>query len=82
MSIRTWYWIALGIWCVTGLPFYVLSEGFAGDDAFTLLGFLRSLNPPTSSWAAFSTWLVPTMIILCPLLLLPFAFSRTPRSEG
>ena len=66
------------MWCVTGLPIYLLGEGMAGDDAFSLGGLVESLKPPTSSWDAFATWLVPTIMVFFPVLLLPLAVRRRP----
>jgi uncharacterized membrane protein YhaH (DUF805 family) len=81
MKIRKWYWIALFIWAMTGLPLYIGSQGMFGQSIFDVFGFISGLAVPTSSWDAFITWFIPILIIFFPLLLLPWAFSRRPKAD-
>jgi hypothetical protein len=78
--IKRWYYLVLFTWMLTGLPIYVLGEGFAGPEygAFTLKRFFKTLVPPVGSTDAFVSWLIPTILVLLPILLLPWAISKVP----
>lgn len=77
MKVRLgrWYWLVWVIWLGTGLPIYVVGEGFAGPEhgAFTVDAFLRSLIPQTGSLEVFAGWGIGTTLILLPVLSFPFA---------
>ena len=76
MTIQKWYWWLLGVWCFTGLPIYLLSQGMAGAPAYDVIGFLRQIGTlPLDNWDAFITRAVPTVLVLAQLLL-PFALRR------
>jgi hypothetical protein len=77
LRIRKWYLGVLSIWLVTGLPIYLLSQGmFGGPDAFTLRAFWELLKPRLGSALGLYEWLTTTILILLPLLCLPWAFRR------
>ena len=76
MRLRRWYWVVLGIWVFTGLPIYLLSRGMFGESILDIVGFVGSLRVPTSSWDAFITWFIPTLLVLLPLLAMPLAITR------
>ena len=59
--MRRWYWIALIVWCLTGLPILLLAIGFGGGH----------LSWPTSDTAL--PWATAGLIILSPVILFPFA---------
>jgi hypothetical protein len=57
----------------TGLPIYLLSQGFSGaESAFTLNFFLKGLTPPTRA-EPLIYWAIATTLVLLPLLAIPFA---------
>jgi hypothetical protein len=58
--MKKWYWIVVAVWCFTGLPVLLLGIGFAGG--------MPSL--PTADTVI--PWMVGWLLILAPLLLLPF----------
>ncbi|MEA3052854.1 MAG: hypothetical protein QOG72_1757 [Sphingomonadales bacterium] len=58
--MKKWYWIAIAIWCVTGLPVLLLGIGFAGG---------------IPSWPTADTtlpWMLAWLLIFAPLILFPF----------
>jgi uncharacterized membrane protein YhaH (DUF805 family) len=75
IRIKRWYWVVVGVWLVTGLPIYLIGQGFAGPDngAFTLSLLLRSLRPPLSDIGVFLEWLLIVLLMFLPLILLPWA---------
>jgi uncharacterized membrane protein YhaH (DUF805 family) len=81
VRVRRWYWGVLLIWLGTGLPIYVIGEGFAGPEngAFTLTAFLRSLAPPSGGVDIITPWAIGTALILLPILALPAAIRITRR---
>lgn len=70
-----WYKYVIFIWLLTGLPIYILGQGFMGIEqgAFTWESLLINLQPPTKNIGAFITWLIPTVLIFLPILAAPFA---------
>lgn len=76
MVIRRWYWAVLALWCVTGLPIYALGQGMAGDSVFDVFAAARDFNVPTDDLFLFLTRLVPWLIVLMPVVALPFALKR------
>ena len=77
LKVARWYMWVLLTWALSGLPIYVIGQGFVGtkNGAFTLEGFFASLAYPLpiNSLTAFLTWLVPTILMLLPILTIPFA---------
>ena len=75
IKIRRWYWGIMAVWAITGLPIYLIGQGFAGPEhgAFTIGLLVRSLTPPAFDSPAFTYWLIGTTLQLLPLLMLPFA---------
>lgn len=59
--MKTWYWVVVAIWAVTGLPGLLLGLAF-GEGA---------LSWPTADTAL--QWLLAWVWIASPLLLLPIA---------
>ena len=70
------YFAVLVLWAITGLPIIVLAIRIAGDSLLSLDGLLTVLSPPLESAEALLTWLMAWVIILYPLILLPFALRR------
>jgi uncharacterized membrane protein YhaH (DUF805 family) len=78
-KLRKWYWAVVAVWCVTGLPLYLLGQGFAGPEkgAFTLSLLIESLTPPANASAgALINILLFGLVILLPLVAFPFAITR------
>jgi hypothetical protein len=70
MRIKKRFFCILLLWVFTGLPIFIVGNGFLGDDAFTLRGVIGALRPDTESMGAFLSWFVGWALILFPLLII------------
>ena len=72
MRFPAWFWIAMGVWLVIGLPSFILAQGFRGH--FSLLPdpppFLYSDHLIDQTLGTF-TWAVATLIAYLPVFVIP-----------
>lgn len=76
IRVRRWFWGVVVFWVFTGLPIFIIGSGFSGPNPYSFGNLVRSLMPDLSSLTAFVTWLLAWVLILLPLLLVPFAVHR------
>jgi uncharacterized membrane protein YhaH (DUF805 family) len=82
MRLKSWFWLVLLAWCVTGLPIAVIGVGFAGDTLASAGGLLNALRPPLSSVSLFVEWLTTLIFVLMPVLALPWAIGRRQKDSA
>ena len=72
MKTPTWFWVAMGVWLVLGLPGFILGQGFRGH--FSLLP-----DPPLIFYSPHLLdqivgtllWLIMLPIVYMPLFAIP-----------
>lgn len=79
MTIRPWFWWVLAIWVFTGLPFFLITWGFSGNPMASLEDVMRFFRAPymreNPDYLGSS---IRSLIMLAPVMALPFAIRRRP----
>ena len=73
--LQKWYFAVLGLWCLTGLPALVFGIGMVGTD-YSLGEWLQIFVPHEFGLIALVTWFLSLIVVVYPLLILPFAIER------
>jgi hypothetical protein len=74
MAMKGWYKKLLLTWAVVGLPIIILGIGFSGGNI--QVPSLRS-NPKD-----FVLWIIVTVLLLSPLIMVPFGLIKKKRHGG
>jgi hypothetical protein len=75
MKLPRWFWVAMAMWVVLGLPSFILAQGFRSH-------FSPWPDPPPFLWATNVTdqtlgtvaWVLGVLIVYTPLCVIPALF--------